>query len=49
VSIEEIVNNHPYYFSLLTFFIGVLWGNWLAISRDKRKEFNGAADIVYHN
>lgn len=27
---------------LLTFFLGLLLGNWLAIGRDKRKEFNAA-------
>ncbi|MBB6066268.1 hypothetical protein [Pseudoxanthomonas broegbernensis] len=27
---------------LLTFFLGLLLGNWLSIGRDKRKEFNDA-------
>lgn len=32
--------------SFLTFFLGLLLGNWLAIGRDKRKEFNEAATPV---
>lgn len=28
--------------SLLTFFLGLILGHWLAIGRDKRKEFNEA-------
>ena len=29
--------------SIITFLLGLLLGNWLAIGRDKRKEFNEAA------
>ena len=32
--------------SFLTFLLGLLLGNWLAIGRDKRKEFNVAATPV---
>jgi hypothetical protein len=32
--------------SFLTFLLGLLLGNWLAIGRDKRKEFNEAAAPV---
>lgn len=31
---------------LLTFFLGLLLGNWLAIGRDKRKEFNEATTPI---
>ncbi len=32
--------------SFLTFLLGLLLGNWLAIGRDKRKEFNDAVGPV---
>lgn len=35
---------HPALFSLLTFSVGLLLGNWLAIGRDKRKEFNDISE-----
>jgi hypothetical protein len=33
--------------SLLTFFLGLFLGHRLSLSRDKRKEYNEVADIVY--
>jgi len=32
--------------SIVTFFLGLLLGHWLALGRDKRKEFNEAAQPV---
>jgi len=32
--------------SFLTFLLGLLLGNWLAIGRDKRKEFNEAGSPI---
>lgn len=32
--------------SLLTFFLGLLLGHWLQLERDRRKEFNEAAEPV---
>ena len=43
MSIEQIINSYPSVFGLVTFFAGLILGNWLAIGRDKRKEFNEAA------
>jgi hypothetical protein len=33
--------------SLLTFFLGLFLGHRLSLERDKRKEYNEVADIVY--
>ncbi|MEP2447792.1 MAG: hypothetical protein ABJI69_11215 [Balneola sp.] len=36
-------------YDLIIFLLGLLLGNWLAIGRDKRKEFNQIADDIYLN
>jgi hypothetical protein len=36
----NIINSNGVAFSLVSVFVGLLIGNWLAIGRDKRKEFN---------
>jgi len=33
--------------NIILFFAGLTLGNWLAIGRDKRKEFNEVADEVH--
>lgn len=40
---SEVLRDNAHWFGLLTFFIGLIVGNWLAVSRDRRKEFNEAA------
>ena len=43
--LQFIKDNGPI-ISLLTFFTGLILGNWLSVGRDKRKEFNVAADVL---
>ena len=38
-----IIHSNPELFGLLTFFLGAVFGHWLTLLRDKRKEFNDAA------
>jgi hypothetical protein len=45
--ITEQINDNAPIFSILTFLIGLLVGNWLSIGRDKRKEFNDIAVPEY--
>ena len=33
-------NSYSVVFSFITLIIGIIFGNWQAIGRDKRKEFN---------
>ena len=37
----EIITN------IASLILGIILGNWLAIGRDKRKEFNEVADVVH--
>lgn len=41
--ITELINSNAPTFSTLTFLLGLIAGNWLAIGRDRRKEFNDVA------
>ena len=35
---------YPFAASSIPFLIGLLWGHWIALGRDKRNEFNAAVD-----
>lgn len=39
----DLIKDNAELFSLLTFFLGLALGHWLALGRDKRKEFNSAS------
>lgn len=43
----DLVKNNSVLVSLFTFFLGLLIGNWQAIGRDKRKEFNELTDALF--
>jgi len=43
----KFITDNPGFYSILTFFLGLILGHWLALGRDKRKEFNEAASDIY--
>jgi hypothetical protein len=45
-NLGAFINENAGIFGLLTFFLGTVFGHWLAVFRDKRKEFNDAAPPV---
>ncbi|GAA5523150.1 hypothetical protein LQ318_16085 [Aliifodinibius salicampi] len=49
MSIQEFLQdlNMEIVVNVILFLAGLILGNWLAIGRDKRKEFNEAADEVH--
>lgn len=44
--LTEILKHYTPLISVITFVLGLLAGNWLALGRDKRKEFNETAEPV---
>jgi hypothetical protein len=44
--VNELLKENTAVISLLTFFLGLIIGNSLAISRDRRKEFNDFAQPI---
>lgn len=47
MSINTLISNNYYIFGFITFLLGLLIGNRLAIGRDKRKEFNAGTEAIY--
>ena len=45
--LNDLMKNNSVWLSLFTFFLGLLVGNWQAIGRDKRKEFNELTDVLF--
>jgi hypothetical protein len=43
----KFIGENPGFFSILTFLLGLILGHWLALGRDKRKEFNEASSRIY--
>lgn len=43
-NIDAIIKNSSYAFGLITFFLGILLGNYFHLLRDRRKEFNSVVE-----
>ena len=48
-TVSEIVRDNAHWVALFTFCAGLLIGNWLAIGRDRRKEFNEVSEPIRHS
>ena len=44
----NIIKDNPVSYGAVSFLTGTLFGHWLAIGRDKRKEFNDVAIPIRH-
>lgn len=44
--VQSIIRCNTELFGLLTFFVGLGFGHWLALGRDKRQEFNETASPI---